>query len=82
MTKLQLKTLRLTRVEWFMPNIVSLGFTLNDGQSCKAGKYGFNNSFDFPAHRKISKVEIYLSYGEFISQIIFYDKEGIIKKLG
>ena len=56
---------------------------MSDGQTCKAGTaVNYNNSFDFPLDQKIVKVEVILCDTRYIGQIIFYGKNGIIKKLG
>jgi len=56
---------------------------LSDGQTCRAGTAcNYNNSFDFPADQKIVKVEVILNGSRYIGQIIFYGKDGILKKLG
>ena len=56
---------------------------MSDGQTCRAGtKYNYENSFDFPLDQKIVKVEVILYGTSCIGQIIFYGKNGIIKKLG
>ena len=56
---------------------------MSDGQTCRAGTYDdYNNSFDFPLDQKIVKVEVILDGTWGIGQIIFYGKNGIIKKLG
>ena len=56
---------------------------MSDGQTCRAGNaWEYNNSFDFPLDQKIVKVEVILYRTNWIGQIIFYGKNGIIKKLG
>ena len=55
---------------------------MSDGQTCRAGTNNYNNSFDFPLDQKIVKVEVILCDTRYIGQIIFYGKNGIIKKLG
>ena len=56
---------------------------MSDGQTCRAGSdCNYNNSFDFPADQKIVKVEVILESTSYIGQIIFYSKNGVLKKLG
>ena len=82
MTLEQLTNLKIKKVQWYEGNICTLGLTLNDGQSCRAGSYDYNNNFDFPTEEKIVKVEVILNNGNWIGQINFYGKDGILKKLG
>ena len=61
--------------------------TLSDGQTCRAGNKDFENSYEIPATSKITKIEtigfVNGSYiDSWIAQIILYDKNGILKKLG
>ena len=56
---------------------------MSDGQTCRAGtECDYNNSFDFSLDQKIVKVKVILCDTSVIGQIIFYGKNGIIKKLG
>ena len=83
MTLEQLVNLSITKVQWREDHVHVLGFTLSDGQTCKAGNYDYNGNFDFPADKKIVKVEVIKTYGaKNIGQIIFYSKEGVLSKLG
>jgi hypothetical protein len=60
-----------------------MGFTLNDGSSCKVGTNNFNNSWELPETLKLTKIEVVLSSpNPHIGQIVFHDKSGIVKKLG
>ena len=81
MTLEQLVNLSITKVQWTQDNVHVLGFTLSDGQTCKAGTYDYNGNFDFPADKKIVKVEV-IKHSNYIGQIIFYSKEGVLSKLG
>jgi len=69
MTLEQIRNLSITKVQWHQDHVDTLGFTLSDGQTCRAGNsYNYNNSFDFPADKKIVKVEVTLeSNGYYIS---------------
>ena len=83
MTLEQINNLTITKVQWFQDHVYTLGFTLSDGQTCRAGtSNNYNNSFDFPADQKIVKVEVILHATTWIGQIIFYGKDSILKKLG
>ena len=48
-----LRELRITKVDWNL-NLSSIGFTLNNGQSCKAGNKDFNLSHSFDPAMKIT----------------------------
>jgi len=56
---------------------------MSDGQTCKAGtNLDYNNCFDFRADIKIVKVEVFLTNDNYMGQINFYGKDGVIRKLG
>jgi hypothetical protein len=61
MTLEQIRNLSITKVQWYQDCVVTLGFTLSDGQTCRAGTLDYNRSFDFPADQKIVKVEVTLN---------------------
>ena len=46
------KNLRITQVKW--NKSATLGFTLSDGQSCKAGKLDFKRTHNFNPTKKIT----------------------------
>ena len=55
---------------------------MSDNETCKAGRNDYNNSFDFPADKKIVKVETIMARdSRSIGQIIFYDSNGEIVKI-
>jgi hypothetical protein len=62
----------------------SLGFSLSDGQSCKAGTYkDFDESHIFDPSRKITKVEVIIDKSEYgILQIKFYSGRQTLVKVG
>ena len=57
--------------------------TLSDGQSFRSGGYGkFNDSFEMPASSKIYKIEIIAHCPAKVGQVILYDRNGLLKKIG
>ena len=77
MTLDQLTKLTITKVQWYQDYCHILGFTMSDGQTCKAGtNCDYNNSFDFCADIKIVKVEFFLTNDKYMGQINFYGKDG------
>ncbi len=84
MTVQELRKLRITTIEAFFPNIATLGLTYNDGTTCKAGtQCNYNRQFNVSGSKHICKIEIIMKRQEsFIGQIIFYDNNGILFKLG
>ena len=79
----ELVSLRLMKIQWFQNYVVALGITLSDESTCKAGKNEYNNSFDISETTKICKIDvIFIAAEQYIGQIILYDKNGLLKKLG
>ena len=74
----ELRNLTIKRVQW--NDIASLGFTLTDGQTCKAGSDEFCDSHIFEPSKKITRVEcIITEYEREIVQINFYhDGERLV----
>ena len=57
-SEVDIKNLTITKVEW-AGRCVTLGFSLSDGQSVKAGPTpGFNESHIFNPAKKITRVEV------------------------
>ena len=77
----ELCNLAFQKVQWC--GNATLGFVLNDGQSCKAGKEDFNESHTFNPTKKITKVEVIIrKYEDIIIRINFYSCEEILLKVG
>ena len=75
---LELRSLKISQVQWWSNG--TLGFTLNDGQSCKAGTF----SDLIKTHvfsEKINKIEVIIDkYEERISEINFHcQKQELVK---
>ncbi len=69
-----LVSMRLTQVKWSA--ITTLGFTFQNGQTCKAGVENFQKSHTFDPAKKITKIECIINqYEKFISQINFYHNQ-------
>ena len=69
----ELINMSITQVEWNDNH--SIGFTLNDGQSCKAkaGPNSFPYRYTFDPSKKITKVEVIINKSEWwIIRINFY----------
>ena len=72
----ELRDLNIAKVQWY--HHFTFGFTLSDGQSCKAGTtYDFKKSHSFDPNKKITKVEtiIHEIYTAQFIQINFYHNE-------
>ena len=66
----ELRNLFFTQVQWY--NNWAIGFTLSDGKTCKAGNYGFTNSYFFNQTKKITRIEcIIYNQEDYILQINF-----------
>ena len=77
----ELRNLKITQLHWFI--IYSLGFTLSDGQTCKAGKHDFQNSHFFDPTKKITRIECIIPEDEYwIFQIHFYHHQERLVALG
>ena len=62
---------------------MTLGFTLNDGQSCKSGPDAFTKSHIFDATLKITSIETILSNREWeIVQINFFHRKERLVAVG
>ena len=59
----QLRQLTIAQVDWYY--IDSLSFTLNDGQSVKAGKNLFPGKYTFDPTKKITKIEVIIGKYEY-----------------
>ena len=56
----KLRNLTIEKVQW--EDIFTLGFTLNDGQSCKVGNhYDFKLSHTFDPNKKITRIEVWIN---------------------
>ncbi len=79
----ELRKLRIIKVKWIGIATYSLGFTLSDGQTCKAGRNGFSERHTFDPAKKITKVECIISNSEnSILQTNFYHKEERLVAVG
>ena len=63
MTLKQLTYLSIAKVQSHQSDVLyTLGFTLSDKQTCKAGTLReYNKSYDFPPDQKIVKVDVILT---------------------
>ena len=70
----ELRNLTITQVKW--NGALTIGFTISDSQSCKAGKENFINSHSFDQTKKITKVEVIIHKIEYhIIRINFYNHQ-------
>ena len=78
----ELRNLAITQVQWYGVN--SLGFTLSDGKTCKAGtSYDFAKSHVFDKSKKITKIVIIVENSEsLIDQIKFFSGEEVLCTVG
>ena len=61
----------------------TIGFTLNDGQTCKAGTEDCNKSHSFDPTKKITKIEVIIyKHEKMIMQINFYHHQQRLVKVG
>ena len=57
-------------------DVFTIGFTLNDGQNCKAVNDNFKSFHTFDPNKKITRIETIISSDEYvIAQINFYHNE-------
>ena len=62
---------------------VTVGVTLNDGQSCKAGTEDYGYSYTFDPSKKITKIESIVDKDEkWIIRMNFYQHEERLVKVG
>ena len=55
----ELKQLRITKISTYNAAFVTCGFTLSDGQSCRAGKdYDFSNHYEIDQTKRLRKIEV------------------------
>jgi hypothetical protein len=78
----ELRSLTISQVQWFENR--TIGFTLNDNQSCKAGsKVNFKSIHNFDPAKKITKVECIIDDSlHFVEQINFYSYKEILVRVG
>ena len=77
----ELKNLIITQVHW--DKNCSLGLTLNDDKSCKAGTVVCNNSHTFDPTKKITRVEVIIEkFERSIVQINFFSGEERLVAVG
>ncbi len=76
------QNLHLKTVEWFSNS--TLGFTLSNGESGKAGsKHKVNRSYTFEPNKKITRVEVIIHDNENdIIRINFYSGQETLVKVG
>ena len=56
-----LQKFTITKIQW--NGIATLGVTLSDGETCKAGtEYGFDKSHNFNPFKKITRIEVLLKF--------------------
>jgi hypothetical protein len=59
----ELRNLTISKVHW--NTIYTLGITLSDGKTCKAGtKYDYKDSHSFNPAKKITRIETIVTYDE------------------
>ena len=78
----ELGNLAITQVQW--NSIETLGFTLNDGKTCRAGKTkNFNYTHNFKQSKKITKIITTIGENEgYIIQINFFSGEERLCSVG
>ena len=77
----ELRDLTITQVQW--QSNATLGFTLNDGQTCKAGSYDFDKSYTVDPDKNITSIQVIIKKNESgIVQINFYSGEERLVKVG
>ena len=78
----ELRNLTITRVYWYS-YLLTLGSTLNVGQSYLAGTRGFNNDHTFDPTKKITRIEcIFAKNEQTIYQINFYHHQQRLVAVG
>ena len=77
-----LRQFRITQMESY--STLTLGFRLNDGQTCKAGSYhDFTSRFIFESEKKITRIEHIIQKNEtIILRINFYNQQQRLVKVG
>ena len=91
----ELRSLIITEMKWSsLFGLWSLGFTLNNGQSCRAGRnpdpdrlgldpYKFAHSHTFDPTKKITKIECGIGQSEYsIDRISFYHQKRTLHQFG
>ncbi len=77
----ELRQLQIAWVGWY--GIETVGFRLNDGQSCKAGAEQFGYSYNFDPNKKITRIESIVDMDEkWIIRMNFYHHEEILVEVG
>ena len=78
----ELRNLKINQVQW-SGFIHTIGFTLSDDQSCKAGTRDFNQSHTFDPTKKITRIETVITKDEsFILQMNFYHHNQKLTSVG
>ena len=78
-----LKKLRVSTIAGYWDNVLTVSISLNDGQTCEAGTDACNHFFDVDESKHICKIEVITYKDEnVLGQIIFYDKNGVLYKMG
>ena len=85
----ELLNLTITKVYWRSFNGIlgfeCLGFSLNDGQSCRAGERDYTKSYTFKQAKKITRISTVIwnmSMTSSIIQINFYHHQERLLRLG
>ena len=77
----ELGNLAITQVWWF--GYLTLGFTLSNGKTCRAGTYTLDTSHTFDPSKKITKIVTTVRSDEYeIYQIKFFSGEEKLRSLG
>ena len=80
----ELRNLGIHQVQWESSGLLTLGFTLTDGESCKSGATrDFECSHTFDQSKKITRIKTIIHSNENdILQINFFAGEQLLCKLG
>ena len=78
----KIRNLAITKVQWNCN--YTLGFTLSDGKTCRAGtSFDFNRRYVFKQSKKITKIETTIDKDEqAIEQIKFYSHKEVLCEVG
>ena len=77
----EIRNLTIIQVQWHYH--ATLGFTLNDAQSCKAGSYNFDECYSFDPAKKITRIEVIIAANEYeIYRTSFYSDEETLAQVG
>ena len=81
----KIRNLAITKVQWNcnLSNL-TLGFTLSDGKTCRAGtSFDFDRRYVFKQSKKITKIVTTIDRNEYsIQQIKFFSGEKLLCEVG